>query len=54
MKAYCHDANKTDDACCENCFFAVETDIPGLIDCDRENGRSKDIDMVCDHWARRE
>ena len=39
--------------CCENCFFAQETDVDGLVDCLRFN-RSKDTDMVCEHWIRQD
>lgn len=47
------DGSITDDACCENCFFAEETDIDGLIDC-AIDGRSRDTDMVCKHWTRQD
>ena len=45
------DGSQTEDACCENCFYATETDIAGLVQCELD-GRSKDDDMVCDHWTR--
>ncbi len=34
---------------CENCIYAIETDIDGLIDC-QIDGRSKDVDMACDRF----
>ena len=37
------------DKCCENCAYAQETDIDGLIDCEKD-GRSKDSDMICDEY----
>ena len=45
------DGSKVDDACCENCFFASATDIDGLVYCHIDE-RSKDDDMICDHWTR--
>ena len=45
------DGSKTDDACCENCFFAKDED--GLTICDLDD-RVKDGDMLCDHWTRQE
>lgn len=41
-----NEINEIDDACCENCYFAQETGIDGLIDCTLDN-RSKDYDMSC-------
>ena len=38
--------------CCENCIHAKETDIDGLIDCEKD-GRSKDCDMICDEYEER-
>lgn len=46
--------NKPDDACCGNCFYATDTDIDGLVDCNID-GRSKDADTApCDHWDRQD
>lgn len=38
--------------CCENCIHAKETDIDGLIDCEKD-GRSKDCDMVCNEYKHK-
>lgn len=35
---------------CENCKYAEQTDIDGLIDC-KKDGHSKDSDMVCEQFA---
>ena len=48
-KAHFHNANEPVEPCCENCFYANETGIDGLIDC-MLDGRSKDTDMTCDHF----
>lgn len=48
-KVFAHNANEDVEQSCENCFYAEQTDINGLIDCLRD-GRSKDTDMVCEHW----
>lgn len=45
------DGSKIDDACCENCFYASTTDIDGLVYCDLD-ARTKDDDMLCNHWTR--
>lgn len=47
------DGNQTEDVCCENCFFALETDIEGLIICDRD-GQAWHTDMICQHWTRQD
>ena len=47
------DGSKTDDACCGNCFYADGTGIDDLVDCEIDS-RSKDADMVCDHWTRQD
>jgi hypothetical protein len=49
-KVFFHNANADVKQSCENCFYATKTDIDGLIECERENGRTKDTDMVCEHW----
>ena len=38
---------------CENCKYAEQTDIDGLIDC-KKDGHSKDCDMVCEQFAKQD
>ena len=48
-KIFFHNANEQIEPCCENCFFANDGGIDGLIICMLDR-RSKDTDMTCDHF----
>ena len=49
MRVWCHNANEYVEPICENCFYANDTDIDGLIDC-LIDGHSRDCDMTCKHF----
>ena len=49
MRVWCHNANEYVEPICENCFYANDTDIDGLIDC-LIDWHSRDCDMTCKHF----
>ena len=54
-KDYCdrYEEYLDEQKCCEFCKYATETEVFGLIECERENGRTKDTDMCCEQWEGR-
>ena len=49
MLVFQHNANGQHNVCCDNCMFAKQTDIDGLVDCTID-GHSKDTDMSCEKF----
>ena len=52
MRIWCHNANEPVEQICENCFFATETDVDGLMYCHNDE-RTKDCDMSCKQFEKR-